>query len=200
MARNLNITLQGRTYSLAPSKLERKKLYGWTELRVTTPDGEECSQAGLNSDGMTVIPSGDTKNGILRQDGQWMDRSELVATLGGKRLEPLASSFDTDICLTDRASNEDLLDCQISSVYQLIGEEALLLASKLRDEIYRFPFSYRGGYELSDAFILAVGPSVYIISGNSSEFPYIGMDEQGELDAIEEDLNLEDDDLDFNMF
>lgn len=39
----------GSTFAVAPTKVERKKLYGWTELRATDPDGVVCQAAGLKS-------------------------------------------------------------------------------------------------------------------------------------------------------
>ena len=55
MAKQLDIRINGRSFSVYPTKLERKKVYGWNELRVVTPDGTPCQQAGLNSDGVTII-------------------------------------------------------------------------------------------------------------------------------------------------
>lgn len=33
MAKHLNISFGGRAYGLTPTKVERKKIYGWTEIR-----------------------------------------------------------------------------------------------------------------------------------------------------------------------
>lgn len=56
MAKTLNFIIGSNHFSLSPVKVERKKLYGWTEMHVLTPEGELCSSAGLNSDGVTLIP------------------------------------------------------------------------------------------------------------------------------------------------
>lgn len=45
MAKSLNLIIGSNTFALAPTKVERKKLYGWTELRVTDPDGFVCNIA-----------------------------------------------------------------------------------------------------------------------------------------------------------
>jgi len=37
MAKDLNFVLGASKFAAAPVKLERKKLYGWTELRVQDP-------------------------------------------------------------------------------------------------------------------------------------------------------------------
>ncbi len=79
MAKALNLVLGGSKYALTPTKVERKKIYGWTELRATAPDNTVCRQAGLDSDGRTIVPKGATKMGMMTTNGQWMDKSELEA-------------------------------------------------------------------------------------------------------------------------
>lgn len=200
MAKKLRIRLNGKDFSVVPTKLERKKLYGWNELRVVTPDGKLCQQAGLNSDGITIIPSGNTKNGIISEDGLWMERSELVAiNAEGKEAPKVPSSFDTGIELMNKTTTENLLNHNITSVYQLTGDEGLSLTSKIGDNIYQIPFSYRGGYEWSTAFILANGPATFILVGSDGGYDFIGLEQQGKIDTLEEELSLEDN-LDFSMF
>lgn len=200
MAKQLDIRINGRSFSVAPMKLERKKVYGWNELRVVTPDGELCQQAGLNSDGITIIPAGNTKTGMLREDGLWMDRSELIAyDAYGNTAKSIPSSFDTGIELMEKASVEEMLDHNLASIYQMTGDEAMLLSSKIGDDIYKFPFSYRGGYEMNTAFIITNGPNVFIVVGNDGGYDYIGLEQQGYLDTMEEDMCLEED-MDFVMF
>ena len=94
---------------------------------------------------------------------------------------------------------EDLLDHNLASVYQLTGEDSLLLSSKIGDDIYKFPFSYRGGYELNTAFIITNGPNVFIIVGIDGSYDYIGLEQQGVLDTVEDEICLEEA-MDFAMF
>lgn len=102
MAKALNLILGGSTFALAPTKVERKKLYGWTELRVTDSDGIVCRQAGLDSNGVTIIPKGATKIGILREDGLWMEKDELQAQhTDGSVAAAIPSSFEADIVLDE---------------------------------------------------------------------------------------------------
>ena len=200
MAKQLDIRINGRSFSVAPVKLERKKIYGWNEMRVVTPDGELCQQAGLNSDGITIIPAGNIKTGMLREDGLWMERSELIAIDAyGNKVKAIPSSFDTGIDLMEKTSVEDMLDHNLASVYQMTGDEAMLLSSKIGDDIYKFPFSYRGGSEQNTAFIITNGPNVFIVVGNDGGYDYIGLEQQGYLDTVEEEMSLEDE-MDFAMF
>lgn len=199
MAKSLNIKLGDKTFSLAPTKVERKKLYGWTETRAVEPDGKVCRQAGLDSDGVTVIPSGAIKNGMIRADGLWMEKDELKAVhADGTDAEPFLSSFDEVIELGEKATLEALLDLIISSVYQLDGEEDGALATLVGTDIYRTTFSYRGGYEQSDAFVVSNGSATFILVGEKSEFEFVGLDNQGVIEELEEECTMEEDELDFS--
>ena len=99
---------------------------------------------------------------------------------------------------SEKATIEDLLDLRVSAVYQLSGEDCEELKGLLGGDIYTFPFSYRGGYETSMAFLLSNGSVVYIITGEKIVFDYVGLDEQGVLTECEE-VDIEEDEFDFSM-
>ena len=199
MAKELEFRLGDHLLSLSPTKLERKKLYGWAEMRATTPDGALCNQAGIDISGKIIIPKGATKIGMVGKDGLWLEKESLVAVhADGTPAEPITSSFDTTINLVEKATIEDLLDLRVSAVYQLSGEDCEELKGLLGGDIYTFPFSYRGGYETSMAFLLSNGSVVYIITGEKIVFDYVGLDEQGVLTECEE-VDIEEDEFDFSM-
>ena len=201
MAKDLNLKLSGRTFSLAPTKVERKKLYGWTEMRATDADGVVCRQAGLDSNGTTIIPKGATKIGMLREDGNWMEKDELQAVYpDGRVAVAVPSSFDGDIMLDNKVSPEALLDNVITSVYQLSGPDAGELAAALGNDIYAFPFSYRGGYETANGFLISNGAVPFIFVGNEAIFDFIGLEEEAVLDDPADETEFEEDELDFSMF
>jgi len=200
MAKDLSLVLGANKFAVAPVKLERKKVYGWTELRIQEPDGAICRQAGICSDGQTIVPKGAVKIGMLKDDGSWMDKSELKAVhADGSDVVSVPSSFDADIMLKDKVSNEVLLNAIISSVYQLNGDSASELVAALGNDIYTFPFSYRGGAEASEAFLLASGNTPYIFVGQEAQFDFVGLEDQGVLDEPEDESMMEDDELDFSM-
>lgn len=199
MAKEFEFRLGDQLLLLSPTKLERKKLYGWTEMRATTPDGTLCNQAGIDLSGKIIIPKGATKIGLVGEDGMWLEKESLVAVhADGTPAEPVLSSFDTTIELADKASVEDLLDLRVSAVYQLSGEDCDAMQSLLGSDIYTFPFSYRGGYETSMAFLLSNGTVPCIITGEKVPFDYVGLDEQGVLTECEE-VDIEEDEFDFSM-
>ena len=124
MAKELEFRLGDHLLSLSPTKLERKKLYGWAEMRATTPDGALCNQAGIDISGKIIIPKGATRIGMVGEDGLWLEKESLVAVhADGTLAEPITSSFDTTINLVEKATIEDLLDLRVSAVYQLSGED-----------------------------------------------------------------------------
>ncbi len=199
MARKLNISLRGSTFELEPIKLERKKLYGWVETRVTTQEGGICTSASINDDGVTLAAGGSVKMGIITDDGKWAERDEFVTVdIDGNPIEGVPSSFDIGIQLHQQASEEDILATEISTVYQLNAEGDNELITALGDEIYTFPWSYRGGLP-STAFIVAIGPQVFILAGTPFPIEYITLDDHSMLDDDAEE-EFESDDLDFSMF
>ncbi len=155
MAKDLNFVIDGEKFSVNPEKLDRDKLYGWVDKQVTAENGELCKLFYVD-DYSTVIPKGGIGQLIFDDSGKWVDKSQLVAkykdgTLAQKR----ASSFDEDIELVERATNEEFLDYSITSVYALDGEGSSVLAEKLgEDLIYQFIFSYRADYGANTRFLL----------------------------------------------
>ncbi len=199
MARKLNITLRGTTFEVETVKLERKKLYGWVETRVSTPEGDICSSASLNDDGVTIAASGCVKTGIVTDDGNWAERDEFVTVdKDGNPVEPVPSSFDTGLLLDTPATAYDILETEITTVYQLDGDGDDALIAALGDEIYTFPWSYRGGSN-SDAFIVSIGHEVFILAGTRFPIEYLSLDDNSVLDDGTEE-EFESDDLDFSMF
>ena len=79
MAKELLFKLSGSVHSAAPVKLERKKLYGWTDTVATDKDGEVCVSAYLSPEDSLIIPSGGLKQAAVDADGRWVDKSEMIA-------------------------------------------------------------------------------------------------------------------------
>ena len=140
MAKELIFKLAGADYGAAPVKLERKKIYGWTNLVVTDRGGSVCGSAYLSPDDALIIPSGGLKQATVSEDGRWLEKSELIAySEDGKEALPLLpSSFDAPIELKQKATAEEFLDNDWESVYQLVNAD---LATAVGDDIYKFEFS-----------------------------------------------------------
>lgn len=198
MARSLIFKINGKELAVIPTKVDRRKLYGWTELLVIDSNNKQCRQAAINADGVTIVDQGATKTGIISEDGCWINREELVAMKeDGSVVSPVESSFDSGCVLDQIADIEEVLDTSISSVYQLGGEDAVELLSVIGDNIYKFQFTYRTGYSSGIAFLLANPIGVFILTGNQTNIEYVGLEETGVIDDCE-DAEMEEE-LDFSM-
>ena len=199
MAQTILIKHNGSEYNAGPVKVERSKIYGSTLVRAITPDGKICTQGGINHDGVTLVDTGCTKTGLLTADGRWMDRSELQAfNVDGTPAQIHPSTFEQGIVLTDKATAEDLLNLNVVAVYQLVGCELSKLAKTLGNDIFRCKFSYRGGYDVSDAFLLGSEGILFIISGKMSSYEPIGIDQEGVWENESEE-SFDEEELDFSM-
>ena len=78
MARALTFDLGGTAFQAEPVKLDRKKVYGWTETVATDGAGEPCRKAWLDPDGSLVVPASGTANATLAADGTWLDADALT--------------------------------------------------------------------------------------------------------------------------
>lgn len=198
MAKELKFSLGGTVYSASPVKLERKKIYGWTDTVATDKSGNTCLSAYLSPDDAIVIPSGAIKIGTVNDDGAWVEKSSLTAfDEDGKVMPILPSSFDEPIVLDKTATDEEFLDNDWESIYQIENPE---LAVAMGNKIYVFEFSYRGGTNHNDGYLIANKEGLFLFAGDKQEFPLVDLQEEtviDDQDEIEEE-NL--DDLDFSMF
>ena len=199
MAKELQFKLNGKDFAAAPVKLERKKIYGWTDIVATDKAGDVCGSAYLSPDDALIIPSGGLKQGVVNEDGRWVDKSELTAYHedGTEVLPVLPSSFDAPIALKQKATIEEFLDNDWESVYQLVNPD---LAAALGDDIYKFDFSYRGGTNHNDAYLMNTLGGLFLFAGDKQEFPLVSLAEETTIDDTEEPVEEEIDELDFSMF
>lgn len=160
-------------------------------------DGNPCELALVDQTGTMIIPKGGTGMGLIVDDGTWVDRAALSpidATGAPVALRP--SSYDAPIELTGKASADDVLDVNVTGVYQLDASPELLAA--IGSDIYRFEYFYRAGPSGSQAFVLVTNDTAFMLVGQPAVFEFIGLEAAAEVDAEEaEDEEL--DDLDFGM-
>ena len=199
MAKELIFKLSGAEYNAAPVKLERKKIYGWTDIVATDKNGDVCGSAYLSPDDALIIPSGGLKQAVVNEEGRWIEKSELIAydEEGSKVLPTLPSSFDAPIELKEKATAEEFLDNDWESVYQLVNPD---LATAVGDDIYKFDFSYRGGTNQNDAYLMNTPAGLFLFAGDKQEFPLVSLAEETTIDDTEEPVEEEIDELDFSMF
>ena len=200
MARELTFKLAGSDYSAAPVKLERKKIYGWTSIVATDRAGDVCNSVYLSPDDSLIIPSGGLKQATVDSNGRWVEKSELTAYSadGTEALPVVPSSFDALIELSAKATPEEFLDNDWESVYQLENPD---LAAAVGNDIYRFEFSYRGGTNHNDGYLMNTPSGLFLFAGDKQEFPLVSLAEETTIDdnePVEEEASI--DELDFSMF
>lgn len=197
MATALKFELGGKTFEAVPVKLERKKLYGYTDVVATDSEGNVCQAARLAPDGTLIVPPGGAKAGMLTEKGEWMERSELKSVdADGNELSTVPSSFGQVIALTREADEEEFLDHLWKSVYQLANPE---LAAAIGNKIFAFDFSYRASVSADEGYLLAANGIAYLFSGERILREFIGLVETATLEDEPEEENLEEDDFDFSM-
>ena len=197
MAKEFTFILGGSTFAAAPLKLERKKIYGWSSLIATDRDGHICTAAYIRPEDSLMIPSGAAKMATVDEDGIIVKKSDLVAfDAEGKELETVPSSFDSPIELTKTATNEEFLDHEWASVYQIQNPE---LAVGVGTQVFTFPFSYSGGTTLQEGFLMNCPAGLFLFAGSPVDFTPVALGEEAVIDDTEEEVVDDIDDLDFSM-
>ena len=198
MAKELIFQLSGSEFPASPVKLERKKIYGWTDTVATDRDGDVCKSAYLSPDDSLIIPAAGLKQATVDAEGRWVDKAELKAFSedGEQELPILPSSFDSPIELKTKVSVEEFLDNDWESVYQLDNPD---LAAAVGDDIYKFEFSFRGGVNHNDGYLLNTPGGLFLFAGDKQEFPMLSLADETTIDDTEEPVEEILDDLDFSM-
>lgn len=198
MARKAEFTLNGKSVSAELKKVDRKKIYGWSNIEVYDDNGSTCKLAGL-AEGIYVMPSGSTSLVTLDSNGKSVSRSSLVGVdKDGKKVPIVPSIYDEKVVLKE-SSIDDYLTLAVKSVYQLNLENDDFLLDELNSgKIYHFIFNYRADYEGDDAFLISNENEVFAITGMCAELDFVGL-ENNEQELYQQDQEDEED-LDFAMF
>ena len=197
MAKEFTFILGGVPFSAAPVKLERKKLYGWSDLVATDRDGHICKVAYISPEDSLMIPAGAAKMATVDERGLIVKKSDLIAfDADGKELEIFPSSFDSPIDLHQTTTEEEFLDHEWASVYQIQNQE---LAAAVGGNIFAFPFSYSGGTSIQDGFLMNCPAGLFLFAGSPVDFTPVPIGEEAVIDEAEEEVVDDIDDLDFSM-
>ena len=190
-------------YNAEPMKIDRKKLYGWSEIHAFDDDGNECVMVSTDASGTIIIPKGGMALGIVSNDGKWVERSALkTVKADGSEAVLVASSYNSMNVLDSKATEEELLDCSITACYHLKASDELIAA--IGNDIYKLEYCYRDSYETSPAFLLTSvidgKKELFLMVGTRNNFEYIGLSELSVVEDIETEEEEESDEFDFGMF
>ncbi len=202
MPRQLVLSLDGREIPVSLVKIDRDKLYGSVEIEAFDEKGREASLRVLAADGKTLIDKGGTSLATINEKGTSVDRTSLKAVdENGDPIEPVPSSFNEPNVLK-RATTDDYLSSMVKSVYWLQppedGDIQYLIDHLGGDDIFTFPFSYRGGLDYDNAFVLGNDNEAFMVIGKPAEFQFLKLNQAVTLDSTEEE-EISADDLDFDL-
>jgi len=203
MARPLVLSLDGEEYPVSIVKIDREKLYGKVEIEAFDEKGREAELRVLAADGKTLIDKGGTALATVTDKGDSVDRNELQpVNEDGKKIEQVPSSFTVTNVLKP-AKVEDYFQSVVKSVYLVRPfEDADLgpIEDALSDEerLYTFPFSWRGGIEYDNAYLIRTGADVFMIVGRPTEWQFVKLNQSVTLDNTEEE-EISAEDIDFDL-
>ena len=200
MAKEINFQIAGKSFQGSITKVDRDKVYGWTEERYFEKDGTQCMWANLLSDGVTLIASGGSALKIISSSGTEISRSDLKAVLPNGDLATLQKSvYEGDVLLESGYDIDSLLNLEVKSVYQLsvTSDLEVLRAALINNQILYFKFNYRTDYEADDAFVVSQGENYFIITGVIQDFEFSNLEKPSDIASIDE---TSENSLDFNMF
>jgi hypothetical protein len=202
MSKSLVVQYRGRSLSLTLEKVDRSQLYGYVDTEVLDDQGRHCELATLTGDGHTLFGRGSAAIGQLSPSGLWREKSKLKPVdSNGKVITPVASTFAAPVTLEKKTDIDDYLAHNVHLVYRLVSEgDATDLLKELREgTIYTFPFSYRGGLEAYDGFLLASSDgNLFLAVGTAPRFEFVGLRQPAGM-TEEETEEAEEETMDFGM-
>ncbi|MDR2736614.1 MAG: hypothetical protein LBB49_03510 [Gracilibacteraceae bacterium] len=203
MAKGMTFAFNGTEFTVEPVKIDRRKLYGWSEIHAFDDDGNECVLVATDASGTVVIPKGGVGLGMVSGDGKWVARSQIkTVTTDGRDAVMTPSSYGKVNLLAEKVAMEQLLDCSITSFYHLRDADPALIAL-IGDDIYTFAYCYRDSYETSPAFLLVSEINgqreLFMLVGAENVFEFIGLNEIAVADEGDVEDDDDSDDIDFSM-
>lgn len=200
MARQLTFRIKRKEYTVIPVKIDRKKLYGWTEIIALDEQGRTCNLVSTDDTGTLIIPKGGTALGMLSSDGKWVERTQLkTVKQDGSEAEIIPSSFSVVIPLKQKVTDEEFLDYSITDFYQLDNVPDNLLKA-IGDDIYTFDYTYLDSYETTPAFLMVADATLFMLLGYKNRFDMLCLGECSVVDDDDDYIEVTDDDIDFSMF
>lgn len=202
MPREIRFKIKNKEFTAAIEKVDRRKLYGWTELRAVDDNGNPCSLLSADESGKFIIPLGGTGIGILSESGKWVERSELkTVDEKGKPVGLFESSFNKVNVLQRKISPAEFLDYDITDFYELTDSSADIMEA-VGNDIYMFEYSYNDSYDPSPAFVMAAGNALFLLAGVQNAFEFLCFGNCETIDDDDDDRLIEegDEDIDFSMF
>lgn len=201
MPRTLTLSLDGEEFAMQLVKIDRERLYGSVEVEAFDEKGKPAEIKVLDADGRTLMDKGGTALITVDEEGNSVDRTKLrPVDEHGDPIEKVPSSFDAPNVLK-KGEADEYLDQIVKSVYLLTpadGSADLLMEHLADGTLYKFPFSYRGGLEHDNAFIVGSRSDAFMIVGRQAALKFVSLNQAAQLDAVEE-KEIAAEEIDFDL-
>ena len=203
MPKSLILDLDGKEFEVLITRIDREDLYGSVEVEAFDEKGKPAELKVLAADGKTLIEKGGTALTVVNEKGDSIERSELVAVdIDGDEITKVESSFNAPNKLK-KADIDNYLGLVVKSVYLLDppedGDLDYLTEHLSTNNIYTFPFSYRGGLEHDAAYIVGGDKDeAFMIVGKDGDLDYVKLNQAGVLSSNEEQ-EISADDISFDL-
>ncbi len=199
MPREIVLEYEGGVSRFSFERIERKQLYGVKQRLRLDPSGAPCIRSELTPDGAQLLRPGMLAQGYFLEDGAWISSRSLVALTEDGREAPYQAGTLGKAQELSEVDPQELLDHRIEMIYalQAIEQDEKLRVQLEEGTLFSFPFSYRGDYKGSRAFLLRNQTGLYALVGRGTTPRWCEL-ESPPIDEPEEESF--DDDLDFEMF
>lgn len=203
MAKAIQFIAGELKFAASLTKIDRDKVYGFIDVKVSDDHGDQCVMGSLLEDGRTLVLNGATAIKTIDSSSNELDKTELkVVYQDGKDAVLVPSSYEGAVNLIE-TTFDDLFNLEITSVYQLDFED-LALKTIVNDflangKVFRFVFNYRADYEGADAILISNPSGIFVLTGRIIDFSYL----ENKLTEISENLVeetvVEEEEIDFGM-
>ena len=200
MAKLILVNHKDKTSRFNFTKVDRAKLYGRRVRQAMDPEDKPCVSARLTDDGSLLLRPGMLAQGYLTESWDWLERKILVGIdEEGLEVDKVPSTLGAEQALEGPVDPTELLDINVSSVYQLeeVELDEDLKLDLVDGKIFRFNFNYTSTRFLQGkAYLLSNKEGIFALAGDAYESEWCEL-EKVAIDAVAEDDIGE---LDFEMF
>ena len=199
MTRTIDITYRGRASRFRLTPVDRKRLHGFKRRIALDENGDECATAHLTRDGRFLLGAGCTVDLYINDDGDAINRSELVAVdTNGKPLPTLPATSGRTQAVEASVALDDFLNHVVTKVYALESETLDPTMEKaLRDDaIFRVPYRPRASHSETPAFLLANEHGVFLVQAEPCNFDFIALEQEVSAEDWADETN---DEFDFDL-
>ena len=195
----LDLTFKGRPSRFSVQPIDRTQLLGARRRIALGAHGNECATAWLTCDGQYLLHAGSFADLYVNEQGDSVERRELVPVDREGRPLPTQRSTRGDAQdLGTPVPAEELLEHVVSRVYAL-GVEALdpALADALREgSIFRVAYRPRKTVNATPAFVLANAVGTFLLLAEPCEFAFVALTQPVDLTVDVDEGDDDSDDLD----